>query len=293
MQNKSNSYLIWSDTHLRYKLLLTFLDKHGYQFDKVILLGDYFHNWTDNVDQNIEMARLLKEKFLYDDKYICLLGNHCVSHCYGTNYTYCSGFTKEKHIAVNSFLTRRDWNRFKDYCYINNWLISHAGFNVHIYPYLALGFDAAQLDLQIAKGHKLALNNQRSEIYGAGMSRGGNQIYGGHTWQDFDELTPLPNVRQIIGHSEHKNVMVKYLNKKGRIVKCEYEEFNKLDKWDLPNIVVDLDTCNRHYGVLENGKLSVHLVEENEQNKAMNSIDKVFEEFKQAEIDKLANLTKL
>lgn len=66
----------------------------------------------------------------------------------------------------------------------------------------------------------------------AGVDRGGRQKFGGILWCDWERFKPIPGVRQVMGHTPGTEV-----------------RFRKND--------VCLDTNLRHYGLLEDGKLTI------------------------------------
>ena len=82
------------------------------KFDKVIILGDYFDNFDDTEDQNIKMAQLLKDRFLYNNKYVCKKWCPAKPKRSGTNHMYyvyilLSAVDNSKYIGVTENLKRR------------------------------------------------------------------------------------------------------------------------------------------------------------------------------------------
>ena len=271
--------LIYSDIHVHYKLLIKFLDKYEKDFDNIVLLGDYFDDFGDDVYINEETAQLLKDRFLYNDKYICLIGNHDCNYRFNNKYTWCSGFTIEKWRGINDILTKEDWGRFKDFAYIDGWLISHAGFNPHIFEFLNDGFNEKILTKFLSGERNKISQGQPAIAYGVGYSRGGSQKYGGFTWQDFNnECIPLKKIRQIVGHTIQSEPQVKFFGKSNFL---EQRTFSNFNDWDHQEIVLCVDTKNMHYAILDNGKISIHKNELHEYWDESKRANKIFNDFKQ------------
>ena len=276
--------LIIPDIHLHYKSTLALLEKEEKKCDKVIFLGDYFDDFGDNVDETSIMAQLLKDKFIYNDKYVCLLGNHDLAYMCRSRWTCCSGFSWEKSQVISKILSAADWQQFKDFVYIDGWLLSHAGFSPKVYTFLDDGFNELTLTNLIKSHREMALNNGISVLYGAGFARGGSQPCGGHVWQDFNhELIPLKNVKQIVGHTPHLEPQVKFFGNSSKVCNQTFYRFNG---WKThPEIVVDLDCKGRYYGILEDGTLHIsknQVVIDEQDNvlkKTFDSIQKDVKEF--------------
>jgi len=110
------------------------------------------------------------------------------------------GLSKETRIYTDM----RPW--FKLYKKIGCWYLSHAG----IHPnFVMKGYSEKspkeQLDDWLMREIPNATANMfaglRHPVLGAGHTRGGDQQYGGIVWMDWSELTPIPGVNQLVGHT--------------------------------------------------------------------------------------------
>ena len=176
-----------------------------YNFDKIILFGDYIDDWnTDNHNSLKTLEKVFNLKQNEPNKYVLLLGNHELSYL---GYP-CSGHCFELDDVVNQKLLD-NWDKLDLYCEIklNNktYICSHAGITK---PYLELELN------QLAKDYRLALNmiyNNKmfSYLKICSTMRGGKSLYSSLLWADrqehynllyFKEFTE-DNKYQIIGHS--------------------------------------------------------------------------------------------
>lgn len=182
-----------------------------YNFNKIILFGDYIDDWnTDNHDslKTLEAVFNLKQK--EPDKYILLLGNHCLSYL---GYP-CSGHCFELDGVVNQKILD-NWDKLNLFYDIKlgerNYICSHAGITK---TYLELELN------QLAKDYKTALNM----IYDNKMfdylkmcshMRGGSSPYSSLLWADRHEHCNLLDFNevaketkyQIIGHSPVQQII--------------------------------------------------------------------------------------
>jgi hypothetical protein len=210
-------YLIIPDTHLKHKRAQRIIDNEG--ADKVILLGDFFDDFNDSVEMNIETAEWVKSK-INNDYFIFLNGNHCLQYRYSNNpYTKCSGYSYNKDVAINQILTKQDWDKFKWYYVLDDYLITHAGLS---YSHLGnlTNFTIPEiikfLDKNIVNANIALEINQAHWLFMAGQYRGGQQKTGGITWVDFDnEFEPIAGIKQLAGHTEKSNI--RYLDGKNNI----------------------------------------------------------------------------
>ena len=252
-----SKYLIIPDIHLHHLKAQRVIDTVPH--DMVIFLGDFFHDFGDTPSANADTAIWLKKK-LADPTCVCLWGNHDMVSWVKNDITFCSGWDPIKQEAINSVLGPDDWHAFKPFFHVpeGNWLISHAGVNRHIFadPDGKLTLDG--IALACANGLSAVANGVKPcHPFGAGYDRGGYNRYGGITWQDFDCLVPLKEFKQIVGHTcRWKFPQVSWMSDSGRIKLGDYRYYQG---WDSPwPMAVCLDTANRHYGILEHGKLSIH-----------------------------------
>lgn len=170
--------------------------------DKIVFLGDYFDDWHDDSRIAAETAHWLLESLNKPNR-IHLMGNHDISYAIPHRSYKCSGYDAAKDYAISDILKEPDWKKLPLFTWIGSWFCSHAG--VHPYFYNKYGS---------GKDYKVWINQtcddalQRAfavqpaaPILWAGLSRGGNEIHGGIIWCDREEFQPIPNIKQVFGHT--------------------------------------------------------------------------------------------
>lgn len=155
--------------------------------NKVVFLGDYFDDYNDTMEDAEQTAQWLKES-LRNPKRTHLLGNHDLAY---VNQSYpCAGFEQGKLYAIKS--TGVNLNLLKNYCYVGDWLCTHAGLSYDFYKaYATSGMSVNDL-LETAEDFRL---------YGCSPNRGGRDAFGGIVWCDYDEFVDIPDQKQIFGHT--------------------------------------------------------------------------------------------
>ena len=169
-----------------------------------------------------------------DDEF--LVGNHCfayLSYELGVRWGFCSCWTAEKqHVFHEYFPGDLLLQRCRWFLWWQGWLISHAGLSSELY----MSFSKQKLKDEVANLINDAENALTAGIahpaFLAGRDRGGPQKVGGIPWCDWNRFSPVPGIRQITWHTPAGEVRYK----KGDV--C-------------------LDTHLRHYGLVENGELTV------------------------------------
>jgi len=187
---------IWPDVHNRCALLQLFLEKNDKNFDKGIFLGDFLDSHGDNEFIAEETALYLKT-ILYNPKYIFLFGNHDVTYSHLFGLYPCSGYTKEKQIAIDKVLIKEDWAKFSFAIEHQGWLITHAGVHPSFFP---KGFSFEELTRLIERG--IDIIPKIHPLFNAGWARGGMNNIGGFLWLDWNnEFEPIEGVKQLMGHT--------------------------------------------------------------------------------------------
>lgn len=258
--------LIIPDIHLKWHIVDRILSAEP-NFDKCILLGDYFDDFHDNAFSNEKMAEWIKER-IDDPRFVFLMGNHDISYAHGgcRGYLICPGFTHDKNRAINKVLYDH-WHKFQYYYFHEGILFSHAGMS-DIY------FKGAKPDLEsltewlanevvYSKREAFEMGSGCPKLFGAGHDRGGNQDVGGILWCDHSYHIPLECIPQIYGHSPLRFPDYRLRNvKKSHTFYCGVNDSREilqdfhLDKpWSL-----GLDTHLKHYGVIENNVLYIRNV---------------------------------
>ena len=215
--------LVIPDIHLQHEKAQRIIDMH--EVDEVVLLGDYFDNWNDGPDSNRETAKWLKDAL---DRYTCLMGNHDQSYRFGKRHR-CSGYTWYKQVAINSVMMPADWDKLQLLVERDGWYLSHAGWHRH---FGAIDPEVLGLALDVAKRDGTVV-----PILGVGWERGGDQVYGGVTWCDWDEFQPPARTKHLVGHT--KGPVVRHKGLKGFRSYC-------------------LDTGLRNFAILNDGDLELY-----------------------------------
>lgn len=225
--------LIIPDVHHRIKVAQAIIDKE--KADQVVHLGDHQDNFGDGPEDTQRTAKWTRERLEAGD--LILLGNHDLPYWFW-NYAHdwnC-GWTPEKHAAIQNIIPLEMRKKFRLWTSVDGWLLSHAGF----FPPPAL-FGAMLTD----KGQEIFLDETlwRGEthpiISAVGHSRGGPHARGGILWLDWDKEF-LPNEqKQIVGHTPHTQPVFK-----------TYRYDDAIKSWGL-------DTHMTHYGILQDGKLTI------------------------------------
>lgn len=262
--------LVWPDVHNRIILLRKFLEKNGENFQKRIFLGDWFDAWDDKAEDAKATAEYLAE-LMEDPRNIFIEGNHDSSYKYGRTSTFCSGFTFEKQRAIASVMTPDHWAKFKLFHFEGNVLCSHAGVHPAIFMHPIAGIDPIQMEKDCEQAMQAARCNIRHPIYEAGMSSGGRATFGGINWLRWWEFKPIEGINQIVGHTIHSEPQVTYLKKKVETkaghdrVRFETARTNLTNYRNMPpkkepcSINWNIDTDNRNFAIIEDGKIHIKL----------------------------------
>ncbi len=259
--------IVLSDIHLRHRQMDQILAKETY--DRVIFTGDIFDSWGDTPTQNADAARWLKEK-LANPCWTILSGNHDHGYIYPDNgNAYCSGFTRQKAAAIRAVLTQEEMDRLKLFHVESNILFTHAGLdNYWISWAAAQGHEFAPLNVEsigkwLEHESVIAKRNFASgsshPFLEAGRDRGGRNQFGGLNWADFSGHHPIPMIGQIVGHSvmdADKGPLFRLISKDGsptyRLAAKGVNPRHLAHGWTLC-----MDTHNKHYGILEDGILTI------------------------------------
>lgn len=249
--------IIIPDLHNRVDLVEPALSSPALQpYNNVVFLGDYFDDFYDTPQDAANSAMWLKQS-LHKPNRIHLLGTHDIWYRFPDNpFVIASGNTEEKSDAINHIITEKDWNMIRLYYYEQDFLMTHAG--VHSYLIGQYALKNKQIFDKYIVGNNLQLstqeiidriikpateegledikNNIMNSWFKVGFARFGAQKVGGITWLDWQkEFQPIPDLNQIVGHSELQIPEQKSTHNSKNY--C-------------------LDTKNRHIGILEDGELT-------------------------------------
>jgi hypothetical protein len=211
--------LIIPDPHTKYTRAQAMLNAEPW--DEAVLLGDYFDDWDDTVEDNVACAEWLV-RLIQEHKVTALLGNHDQSYWFRGQHR-CSGYTRDKAEGIEKVMGPH-WTRLYLAYETQGWLLSHAGWDRRHGPY-----DPVQLEGALA----MANHTYVPPILGMSWLRGGRQEVGGVTWQDWTELKNPRGMRQCVGHTQGQQV-----------------------RWKGERAVC-IDTRLRHYAIITDGRLEV------------------------------------
>ncbi len=243
--------LILPDIHQCHLIAQRIIDSVPH--DRLILLGDYFDDFHDSPSHSSATAKWLADLLdahSAESGYLTtLLGNHDAPYRWPHNGALqCSGNTIEKCYVINAVMQPRHWDRLELYTERQGWLLSHAGFHPRLLssnPQGAYSVDSLYLAQEASQCVRAASEGRHHPWLSVGRDRGGYDAFGGVTWCDWNHLPATPGVKQIVGHTKGREV--RYNSGGGGV-----EGMSKT-RWCL-------DTNLRHYGVLEDGELSVGAV---------------------------------
>ncbi len=269
--------LIISDIHHRHARAQSIIDKVPH--DELVLLGDYFDNYNDTVQEAVDTAIWLTEKILGKPNTTAIIGNHDVSYIFPQNYHLrCSGYSDQKNDAINKVLTHKHKEYFKVYHITQGYVCSHAGLTNQKWKEYSSKFDQKpeQTYLQFfdevmsyfaQHDIKRARYNENAELFAAGWDRGGLSRYGGMNWVDWCNLAPINGINQIVGHSTRSIPEILIQKQGGALSKKDViEHYNlqaKLAKHNIGepkylSVSYNLDTNSNHYMVIEDGVVNIY-----------------------------------
>ncbi len=253
--------LILSDIHGRTQVAQNIIDSVPH--DRAIFLGDFFDFKGDNYFDSVKTAGWVKNQLDNNPKFITCVGNHDIGPRFPySRHTNYGGFTREKSDGINTILSKEDWNKFLPFFYHEegNWLISHAGLDPRVFD-TSLLLDLNALQAEFTEAFSILENGGYHRYFAAGYDRGGSEKYGGVTWIDFNTINPLVEYNQIVGHTILKEPTIRYRTENKYLKTVPFNSglvsphnANKLDN----DIVVGLDTNNRHYALITDGILTIH-----------------------------------
>lgn len=239
--------IVISDLHNRVDWVEKALDSDIIKpYDNVIFLGDYFDDFHATKKDTERTALWLKESLKHTNREH-LIGTHDLFYMFPKNeFLMVSGNSKSKANVISKILSSEDWKKLKMYTVEQDFLLSHAG--VHSFlleSFMKDGIVPETLQEIVGTIIKPATDNAlvwaskgSSDAWiQPGWARHGNQIYGGIIWLDWiDEFEPIPNINQIVGHTEIHSPDTNFGHN---------------------SINFNIDTKNKHIGIIENKIFSV------------------------------------
>ncbi len=158
--------------------------------DRIVFLGDYFDDFNDSPMIAHQVAIWLKGSLGKGRTH--LMGNHDLG--YATNgQQACAGWNSAKQLFVNR--AKVNWAQLRESYYVGGWLCTHAGLSNGFYE--AYKKEGEYVTSFISR-YK---TNQKQRLWDCSPARGGRNAYSGIIWCDYDEFEPIPNQKQIFGHT--------------------------------------------------------------------------------------------
>jgi len=246
---------------------------------ELVLLGDYFDNYNDTVQEAVDTAIWLTEKILGKPNTTAMIGNHDAQYIFPQNYRFrCSGYSDQKSDAINKVLTSEYKEKLKVYHITQGYVCSHAGLTNQKWKEYSSKFDQKpeQTYLQffdevmsyfVQHDLKRSRYNEDAELFAAGWDRGGSHRNGGMTWVDWRNLAPINGINQIVGHSTHAIPQILIQKEGGALSKKDVIEHHKLQSKlaaakigdsKYLSVSYNLDTNSNHYMVIEDGAVNIY-----------------------------------
>lgn len=192
-------HLIIPDIHLQHLKAEKIIK--SVQPDFVVFLGDYFDDWGDTPEKNLETANWLVSSLDQKNR-THVFGNHDVSYAFRPYGYKCSGYTVEKDAAINSVM-QNHWRKLRLFTYAHDYLCTHSGVTNQLYN-INDEFHS-HFENDCANALDDAFNeNSPHKLLRIGRSRGGKEPVGGIIWCDSSEFKPIKDVKQIFGHTPQR-----------------------------------------------------------------------------------------
>lgn len=232
--------IIVPDIHNNYEQAETIIESEG--ADQVVLLGDYFDNFGEEIDSVSNTALWLSNSLKKKNR-IHLIGNHDLSYMTKNRQLKCSGYNDFKMWSICQYMRQSDWDKLVFHYWIDDWLCTHAGVSRQFFEAYSEEYSIKDFMRKQEQSAKLALSKDTKHIFfNVSDMRGGHDLFSGILWCDYSEFTPIPNVKQIFGHTA---------DDEPRIIKDV-----KLSKLQMNTSNVCLDTHLNYYGIYD-GELKI------------------------------------
>ena len=184
--------LIIPDIHERVGKLKLIEEKLFPEAGRIVMLGDFFDTFKYH---NAKDAAVWVKEHPEVEK---LWGNHDAHYAFKHPMFKCSGYSRDSQIIINSVLDLADWKQFKIYTKVGKYTVSHAGFH----PALLSLMEPAAVDHAL----ELAFSGGFHAMWAPGVISGGYAPFGGPTWLRWEQLEPIKDLPQIVGHTIDKDV---------------------------------------------------------------------------------------
>ena len=193
--------IVVGDIHGCVEKVQAFLD---YRPDEVhIALGDYLDSFSEPPERQIKALQLL-----LDSGATLLWGNHDL-HYLKVPPWICTGFQHGREKQYQDIIEANK-SRFLAACVADGWLLTHAGVHVRLAKHSTNVVEIAdRLNKKMAEYLEWPYEPSQHSIFAIGKSRGGECRNGGIFWYDFKMESGLAPVKQIFGHTETKEPVVR------------------------------------------------------------------------------------
>jgi len=262
--------LVLSDIHHRWVRAQSLIDTVPH--DKVVLLGDYFDQFNDNIHDAHNTATWLKDMVIPNPNIVQLIGNHD-QYYFWHWYPHFrgSGYSDAKRDAIRSVLQQDHVKQFKFFHIEENIVFSHAGISGALWKEIAKyniidkttnleNFSTVMTEM-VAKNLECVDLLRPAPLFMAGWDRGGTQRHGGLTWSCWSSFGPVKGINQVVGHTPHYIPEFLVQSDSGSIKKYSAEKFNSerfFGNKKVTSINLALDTHSEHYAIVEDGRIEIY-----------------------------------
>lgn len=241
-----NKILVIPDIHDRIDIALKIYTDNYDKVSQIFFLGDFFDSWHGDVSDAINTANFVKS-IIDDPKVKICLSNHDAAYRYWYNsFLECQGYTEQKSKAINSILTKEDWQKFKLAHFHEEIIFSHAGVSKWLFerPFERKEkITQKEIEDKFNFAYEIAENGLTCDVWGI-VKSGFSGLFisaPGPTWVRWGELPILNGFSQIVGHTPYNIPQIKYMpNKK------ESRYFN-----------LNLDTISQYYAIISDYKVEI------------------------------------
>ena len=211
MKSLKGKILVIPDIHQRIDgFAQPILDREEAACDHIVFLGDFFDCFKAGEDGYVSFKKTcLWVNETYErlgKKAIWLIGNHDCAYVSGFYRKpaahWCSGVTISKRNQFKKYINP-DWLRSLELCvWANGWLLSHAGLQYdHFRPLISEKANVEELYTKWENEKVTFHADPHHWIWDVGRCRGGMSRVGSPIWCDASEFVPIPEIKQIVGHT--------------------------------------------------------------------------------------------
>lgn len=180
--------------------------------DKVLFLGDYFDSIGDDISDADNTSKWLAKSIKQNNR-THLIGNHDLNYMTYNPKLKCMGYDSLKHKVIEE--NNIEWYRLKLFCWIDDWLCTHAGFTNQFYTQKKKETSSVDEIMQMSEFDLANIHdeNYTHDYFQIGTTRGGTCLAGGIVWCDYDEFVDIPGIKQIFGHTRDDTIRHKKTSK--------------------------------------------------------------------------------